>query len=64
MFFISQNRNEANEKFVEEPGFEPGAFRMRSGHSTTELHPLHTKDPNFIGEINDLFIPNSHDGFV
>ena len=25
---------------MEEPGFEPGAFRMRSGHSTTELHPL------------------------
>ncbi len=24
---------------MEEPGFEPGAFRMRSGHSTTELHP-------------------------
>jgi hypothetical protein len=21
------------------PGFEPGTFRMRSGHSTTELHP-------------------------
>ncbi len=29
----------ANKKFVEEPGFEPGTFRMRSGHSTTELHP-------------------------
>ena len=27
-------------KVVEEPGFEPGTFRMRSGHSTTELHPL------------------------
>ena len=26
-------------KVVEEPGFEPGTFRMRSGHSTTELHP-------------------------
>ena len=25
---------------LEVPGFEPGAFRMRSGHSTTELHPL------------------------
>ena len=24
---------------MEEPGFEPGTFRMRSGHSTTELHP-------------------------
>ena len=24
---------------LEEPGFEPGAFCMRSGHSTTELHP-------------------------
>ena len=29
-----------NLKVVEEPGFEPGTFRMRSGHSTTELHPL------------------------
>ena len=26
-------------KQLEEPGFEPGTFRMRSGHSTTELHP-------------------------
>ena len=26
-------------KLLEMPGFEPGAFRMRSGHSTTELHP-------------------------
>ncbi len=25
---------------MEAPGFEPGAFRMRSGHSTTELCPL------------------------
>ena len=25
--------------FVEELGFEPRTFRMRSGHSTTELHP-------------------------
>ena len=25
---------------LEEPGFEPGTFHMRSGHSTTELHPL------------------------
>ena len=24
---------------VEVPGIEPGAFRMRSGRSTTELHP-------------------------
>ena len=30
---------EDKEKVVEEPGFEPGTFRMRSGHSTTELHP-------------------------
>ena len=28
---------------MEEPGFEPGTFRMRSGHSTTELHPQHMK---------------------
>ena len=27
-------------KIVEEPGFEPGTSRMRSEHSTTELHPL------------------------
>jgi hypothetical protein len=26
-------------KSLEAPGFEPGAFRMRSGHSTTELCP-------------------------
>ena len=26
-------------RFVEVPGIEPGTFRMRSGHSTTELHP-------------------------
>ena len=26
-------------KLVEVPGIEPGTFRMRSGHSTTELHP-------------------------
>ena len=26
-------------KFLEESGFEPEAFRMRSEHSTTELHP-------------------------
>lgn len=25
---------------MELPGFEPGAFRMRSEHSTTELQPL------------------------
>ena len=25
---------------VEMPGFEPGAFHMRSERSTTELHPL------------------------
>ena len=24
---------------LEVPGFEPGTFRMRSGRSTTELHP-------------------------
>ena len=24
---------------METPGIEPGAFRMRSGRSTTELHP-------------------------
>lgn len=24
---------------MEELGFEPRTFRMRSGHSTTELHP-------------------------
>ena len=28
---------------MEAPGFEPGAFRMRSGHSTTELCPLDFK---------------------
>ena len=32
-----------NKKYLEEPGFEPGTFRMRSGHSTTELHPLGLK---------------------
>ena len=26
-------------EFLEESGFEPEAFRMRSEHSTTELHP-------------------------
>ena len=26
--------------FVETPGIEPGASRMRSERSTTELHPL------------------------
>ena len=26
-------------KLLEVPGIEPGAFRMRSEHSTTELHP-------------------------
>ena len=30
---------ERNKNRMEEPGFEPGTFRMRSGHSTTELHP-------------------------
>ena len=25
---------------LEKPGFEPGAFHMRSERSTTELHPL------------------------
>ena len=31
---------------LEVPGFEPGAFRMRSGHSTTELHPLDVEHLN------------------
>jgi hypothetical protein len=31
---IKQNQLEA-------PGYEPGAFRMPSGHSTTELCPLY-----------------------
>ena len=38
-FYYQKNKWE-NVKKMEEPGFEPGAFRMRSGHSTTELHPL------------------------
>ena len=25
---------------MEEPGIEPGAFRMQSGRATTALHPL------------------------
>ena len=37
--FLLSNQSWEVEK-MEEPGFEPGAFRMRSGHSTTELHPL------------------------
>ena len=32
---------------LEAPGFEPGAFRMRSGHSTTELCPLDDNDDMF-----------------
>ena len=32
-------KNKKKEKLLEMPGFEPGAFRMRGGHSTTELHP-------------------------
>ncbi|KAF8569090.1 hypothetical protein P879_02185 [Paragonimus westermani] len=32
-------RGSANAKRLEMPGFEPGAFRMQSGRSTTELHP-------------------------
>ena len=28
-----------SQKDVEMPGFEPGAFHMRSERSTTELHP-------------------------
>ena len=37
----------AKTKLVEEPGFEPGTFRMRSGHSTTELHPRDTEERRF-----------------
>lgn len=33
-----QNKNE--KKNLEERGFEPRASRMRSEHSTSELHPL------------------------
>ena len=33
------HENYLKKKFLEESGFEPEAFRMRSEHSTTELHP-------------------------
>ena len=34
--------DEENEKIIvmEMPGFEPGAFHMRSERATTALHPL------------------------
>ena len=35
-----KNNGEITKGNLEAPGFEPGAFRMRSGHSTTELCPL------------------------
>jgi hypothetical protein len=38
--FETQKRKKEYEKVLEEPGFEPGTFRMQSRHSTTELHPL------------------------
>ena len=34
-----KNNGEITKGNLEAPGFEPGAFRMRSGHSTTELCP-------------------------
>ena len=49
LFFLIKSRKIQSVKYMaiqkvkfslEVPGFEPGAFRMRSGHSTTELHPL------------------------
>ena len=43
---------------MEEPGFEPGTFRMRSGRSTTELHPQ-TEIPVWL-QIRTLeFLPNA-----
>ena len=38
---------------METTGFEPVTFRMRSGHSTTELRPRYT---NY--EIKLIFIQN------
>ena len=32
---------------LEVPGFEPGTFRMRSGRSTTELHPHQCRQPSY-----------------
>ena len=45
---------------LEVPGFEPGTFRMRSGRSTTELHPhslmfspiFRDTKLNYLNEIN------------
>ena len=34
-----QNKQRKKSNQLEVPGIEPGTFRMRSGHSTTELHP-------------------------
>jgi hypothetical protein len=34
-----RNMSKIEKYYLEAPGFEPGAFRMRSGHSTTELCP-------------------------
>ena len=39
-----KNNGEITKGNLEAPGFEPGAFRMRSGHSTTELCPLVMND--------------------
>jgi hypothetical protein len=35
------------EKCVEEKGIEPLTFRMRSEHSTTELHPRDSADMQY-----------------
>ena len=43
-FYLRQN-------FVETPGIEPGASRMRSERSTTELHPQDTLNVWYKSEL-------------
>jgi hypothetical protein len=38
---------------MEMPGIEPGAFHMQSERSTTELHPLTTR--NYNSSLNYVF---------
>ena len=42
-------------KVLEVPGFEPGTFRMQSGYSTSELHPLLNKIGNQL-EFNPIVL--------
>ena len=41
------NQNDKKHILLEVPGFEPGTFRMRSGRSTTELHPHQCRQPSY-----------------